>query len=138
VGPVRAGPVLVNTALQRGDLRLVGEQNYLTSFALTKFRSKCHIKGMKPKFSKVIVLSAVSLVAVFAYVAVVRAQQSKSNAKSAAASITTNWVGYLVAGRNDTVDSIAVGGPHPTVMGHLEIGVRSDGLLVCRNAAVAR
>jgi hypothetical protein len=93
---------------------------------------------MKTKFLKVTTLSAVFIAAIFAYLVAVQAQQSNSNSKSSASSITTNWIGYLVVGRDDTIDSITVGGPHPAVMGNLEIGIRSDGLLVARNAARAR
>ncbi len=71
-----------------------------------------------------------------AYFAGVRGQQSST--KSAAPPATTNWTGYLVVGRNDTTDAIAIGGPHPTVARHVEIGLRSDGVVVWRNTPAAK
>jgi hypothetical protein len=47
--------------------------------------------------------------------------------------ITTNWTGCLVVGREDTMDNIARG-PHPTTVREVEIGLRSDGVVVWRNA----
>jgi hypothetical protein len=60
-----------------------------------------------------------------------QAQQVAS--KPAAASITTNWVGCLVVGQNDALDRIARG-PYPAVVRQVEIGLRSDGVVVWRSA----
>jgi len=60
-----------------------------------------------------------------------RAQQSRTVTLTA----TTDWVGYLVVGQNDTTDSIAIGGPHPTVTRQFQIGLRSDRVLVWRLAS---
>lgn len=61
----------------------------------------------------------------------VRAQQSAKNATSPA--VTTNWVGYLVAGRSDPHDPITAN-PFPTVVRQVEIGLRSDGVVIWREA----
>jgi hypothetical protein len=62
----------------------------------------------------------------------VRGQQSDRN--SHRPTISTNWVGYLVAGRLDTTDQITPN-PFPTVSRQVEIGLRSDGVVVWREAA---
>lgn len=49
------------------------------------------------------------------------------------ASVTTNWVGCLVVGKDDAIDRIARG-PFPTSVGGVEIGLRSDGIVVWRDA----
>jgi hypothetical protein len=72
------------------------------------------------------------IVLALTYITGVRAQPSNTSPGSRAA--TTNWVGYLVVGQNDTTDAIAIGGPHPTVARHVEIGLRSDGTVVWRKA----
>ena len=91
---------------------------------------------MKTKFLKAAGLTAAFLILASAYIVGVRAQQSTT--KSGAAPATTNWTGYLVVGKNDSADPIAVGGPHPTVTPHVEIGLRSDGVVVWRNASSAK
>ena len=91
---------------------------------------------MKTKFLKAAGLTAAFVIFASAYIAGVRAQQSTT--KSGAPPATTNWIGCLVVGQNDRADPIAVGGPHPTVAPHVEIGLRSDGVVVWRNASTAR
>ena len=56
--------------------------------------------------------------------------------KSNPAQQTTNWVGCLVVGKTD-LDPIAIG-PHPLSINDIQIGLRSDGILVWRRAADAR
>ena len=81
---------------------------------------------------------AIAALVVFssAYFAGVRAQQSST--KSAAPPAMTNWTGYLVVGQKDSADQIAIGGPHPIVSRHVEIGLRSDGVVVWRNTPTAK
>ena len=61
----------------------------------------------------------------------VQAQQNKNN--PAALLLRTNWVGYLVFGKEDSMDAIAHGA-FPTTDHQVEIGLRSDGTVVWRNA----
>ena len=94
---------------------------------------------MKTKFLKAggwTALAAAFVVFGSAYIAGVRGQQSTT--KSGAPSAATNWIGNLVVGRNDSADPIAIGGPHPTVTRHVEIGLRSDGVVVWRNTSSAK
>jgi len=91
---------------------------------------------MKTKLLKAAGLTAAFLIFASAYVAGLRAQQS--TAKSGAPPAPTNWIGPLVVGQNDSADPIAVGGPHPTVAPHVEIGLRSDGVVVWRKALSAK
>jgi len=91
---------------------------------------------MKTKFLKAAGLTAAFLILGSAYIAGVRAQPSST--KSGAPPATTNWVGNLVVGQNDSSDPIAVGGPHPTVNRHMQIGLRSDGVVVWRNTSSAK
>jgi hypothetical protein len=59
-----------------------------------------------------------------------RAQQTPSSSPL----IITNWTGCLVVGKQDTMDNIARG-PHPTTVSEVEIGLRSDGVVVWREAS---
>ena len=87
---------------------------------------------MKSKFSKATGMTVALILVGSAYFAGVRAQQSP--AKPGAIPVTTNWTGYLVVGKNDSADSINAAGPSPTVTREVEIGLRSDGVVVWRNA----
>jgi len=62
----------------------------------------------------------------------VDAQQSKTGSNSALS--TTNWVGYLVFGSESSIDQIARGA-YPTADRQIEIGLRSDGVVVWRRAS---
>ena len=86
---------------------------------------------MRAKYAK-IVGSTIALLALASIcILSVRAQQSASNSSSS--TVTTNWVGYLVAGRHDTFDRITPH-PSPTVDRQVEIGLRSDGVVIWREA----
>lgn len=85
---------------------------------------------MKTKFRKSVIAIGGAVVVSLGYIVGLHAQPSSPT--PAKPTLTTNWVGCLVAGRNDTIDAIAVGGPHPTVKPEVEIGLRSDGVLVWR------
>jgi hypothetical protein len=65
------------------------------------------------------------------YVEATHGQQSTG---STAHPETTNWIGYLVVGQNETSDRIAIGGPHPAVERQVEIGLRSDGTVIWRRS----
>ena len=47
------------------------------------------------------------------------------------------WIGCLVVGQGDPIDQIARG-PFPTTVHQVEIGLRSDGVVVWRNASNAK
>lgn len=61
----------------------------------------------------------------------VRAQQTAHNSSSS--SVTTNWVGCLVAGQTDPADRITWNSS-PTVIRQVELGLRSDGVVIWREA----
>ena len=65
------------------------------------------------------------------FIIAIHAQSGASN--SSPSSVTTNWMGCLVIGQDDTVDQISPG-PHPKTMQHVQIGLRSDGVVVWRNS----
>jgi hypothetical protein len=88
---------------------------------------------MKLKFAKAATLVAALVVASLSYIAGLHAQQSATTPAKPPA--TTNWIGYLVVGQNDTADAIAIGGPHPTVTRQVEIGLKSDGTVLWRKAS---
>jgi hypothetical protein len=48
--------------------------------------------------------------------------------------LTTNWIGGLVVGKRETGDPIAGRGLFPHVEGDVELGLRSDGVVVWRKA----
>jgi hypothetical protein len=58
-----------------------------------------------------------------------RAEPTSSSSK-----LTTNWTGCLVVGRHDPVDSITRG-LFPATIREVEIGLRSDGVIVWREAS---
>lgn len=84
---------------------------------------------------KVIGLSAALVVLGAVWVVELLAQPSMN--KPRVASLTTKWVGVMVVGRDDAIDRIAPG-PHPTVVREVEIGLRSDGVVVWRGGSKAR
>ncbi|HZR15694.1 MAG TPA: hypothetical protein VFE51_00080 [Verrucomicrobiae bacterium] len=57
-----------------------------------------------------------------------RAQQNKNTPLGV---LNTNWIGCLVFGSEDTSDPIARG-PHPTTDRRVEVGLRSDGVVIWR------
>jgi len=48
-------------------------------------------------------------------------------------SVTTNWVGCLVVGKSDALDQMAKG-LFPTSVQQVQIGLRSDGVVIWRSA----
>lgn len=85
---------------------------------------------MKAKFGKSVIAIAGAMAVSLGCIVGLHAQPSSPT--PAKPTLETNWVGCLVVGGNDTIDAIAVGGPHPTVKSEVEIGLRSDGVLVWR------
>ena len=59
----------------------------------------------------------------------IHAQQNQSSP----ASVRTNWVGYLVTGSELAIDRISPG-PYPKADRQIEIGLRSDGVVVWRKS----
>jgi hypothetical protein len=57
----------------------------------------------------------------------------QQNTKPGVMHVSTNWVGYLVIGKEDTNDRISPG-PSPHCEGQVQIGLRSDGVVVWRRA----
>jgi hypothetical protein len=82
---------------------------------------------MKTRLLKLAGLAIALVVLCSIALVTVHAQQGAS--KSGAAS--TNWVGYLVVGQNDKIDRIT-SYPAPTTMRQVEIGLRSDGIVIWR------
>lgn len=85
---------------------------------------------MRAKFLGITVF-AVGLAA-FSYILGIRAQSIAG--RPVTSLMTTNWVGRLVTGKDDAIDRIAPGN-HPTTVDPVEIGLRSDGVVVWRNAS---
>jgi hypothetical protein len=86
---------------------------------------------MKPKLFVAVGIVVAVVIVCSTYIPGVRGQQSTTGSAPA----TTNWIGYLVVGQNDPTDAIAIGGPHPTVSRQVQIGLRSDGILVWRQVS---
>jgi hypothetical protein len=104
--------------------RRVGHSNR-DSFLLRNRALGC-LKGMKAKFFKA---GGIAVLAVCVYILGTRAQPITGGSNS----VTTNWIGCLVVGKDDTMDRLARG-PHPATDGSVEIGLRSDGVVVWRPA----
>jgi hypothetical protein len=62
------------------------------------------------------------------------AQENKRN--QGAALITTNWLGCVVVGNQDSMDPIGQG-PFPQCIPQFQLGLRSDGVVVWRPATPA-
>ena len=54
--------------------------------------------------------------------------------KVAPEQLSTNWIGGLVVGKKEKGDPIAGRGLFPQVEGDVEIGLRSDGVVIWRRA----
>ena len=86
---------------------------------------------MKTNLTKgVALLSALSIFGL-GWIVALKAQPIAGTANPS--SFTTNWLGCLVVGKGDPMDNI-VRGPSPTTMRQVEIGLRSDGVVVWQNA----
>jgi hypothetical protein len=90
---------------------------------------------MKASFYKAVGLTLLFLVLGSIWIIGVRGQQAGSSSRSSA--VTTNWVGYLVTGQNDPSDRITRN-PSATVVREIEIGLRSDGVVIWREAPMAK
>ena len=90
---------------------------------------------MKSNWLKVIGLSAALVVLGAVWVVELLAQPSMN--KPSVASLTTKWVGVMVVGKDDAMDPIAPG-PHPSVVREVQIGLRSDGVVVWRSGSKAK
>jgi hypothetical protein len=90
---------------------------------------------MRASFAKIAGATVALLALGWVCVIGIRAQQTASN--SGSSTITTNWIGYLVSGGTDTLDRITPS-PSPRVVRQIEIGLRSDGVVIWREAPEAR
>ncbi len=84
---------------------------------------------MKKNFLKIAGL-AVALAALGSFCVVgIKAQLNKS--QSSTPSTATNWIGYVVFGTEASSDHMPLG-TYPTADRRMEIGLRSDGVVVWR------
>jgi hypothetical protein len=70
-------------------------------------------------------------VAAFGLVCMTRSK-AQPTANQPITSATTNWVGCLVVGKKDSVDQM--GGIFPSPVRQVQIGLRSDGVVIWRSA----
>jgi hypothetical protein len=85
---------------------------------------------MKTKQLKVAALFAALIVGVF----ICAWPGLQAQEKAAPGQLSTNWIGGLVVGKKEKGDPIAGRGLFPQVEGDVEIGLRSDGVVIWRNA----
>ena len=84
-----------------------------------------------------ITAAAIALVALgLAYFLGTHAQQTTN--EPSAYLLTTNWTGYLVVGTDETLDAMPLRKPYPKAVPQVEIGLRSDGVIVWRGADALR
>jgi hypothetical protein len=86
---------------------------------------------MNMKTARIVGSTIALLVLGLIFIVGVRAQQTANNSSSS--SVTTNWVGYLVAGQTDPADRITRSSS-PTIIRQVELGLRSDGVVIWREA----
>jgi hypothetical protein len=73
-----------------------------------------------------------ALLVVGVYIAASDAEPASSESS---APLTTKWTGYLVTGTDEsTVDRMPLQHAHPKTITRVEIGLRSDGVVVWRDA----
>ncbi len=84
---------------------------------------------MKKKFLKIAV-AAIAL-AVFGSLRVVGISAQQNEGKSSTPSLSTNWIGFVVFGKEESLDKITRQA-YPTADRQVEIGLRSDGIVVWR------
>ena len=84
---------------------------------------------------KTVSLKLIGLVAFIAAAIAILAHGQQSTSKSHPVLITTNRVGLAVAAKDDPYDrNIAIKGPSPTVLHDVQLGLRSDGVVVWRRS----
>jgi hypothetical protein len=84
---------------------------------------------MKTTFFKVAtVLIVVAGLSMFYIPSGAQAQGNKNSV------LTTNWVGYLVIGEQDSGDPIAGHRPFPKADQNIQMGLRSDGVVIWRRS----
>ena len=86
---------------------------------------------MKTKLLKGVGLFGTVAVVGLAWIAGTRAQSVAGGASPSV--VMTNWIGCLVVGKNDHVDAMARG-LFPAAVQQVEVGLRSDGVVVWRPA----
>jgi hypothetical protein len=86
---------------------------------------------MKKKRQRLIgaVLAALVVICAIAF------SNNSAQEKIPAQNLTTNWVGFLVVGQVELADPIAGRGPFPKGDKSIQVGLRSDGVVVWRKAA---
>ena len=92
----------------------------------------CVFYSMKPKTIKIVGIAMT--LAAFGFVLIIRSYGQQ--AQSGSVSTTTRWSGFLVVGKTDSVDKIA--GAYPAADQTVEIGLRSDGVVVWRKVAPSK
>jgi hypothetical protein len=85
---------------------------------------------MKTKILKGTVTLAV--LAAFGLVCMTGIKAQPAAVRSGSPLMTTNWIGCLVVGKTDSIDQIAHS-PCPTAVQQVEIGLRSDGVVIWHN-----
>jgi len=90
---------------------------------------------MKAKFAKIV--GSIIVLLGLGSICIVSVRAQKTGRDSSPSIVTTNWVGYLVAGRTDMSDRIT-SNPSPTVIRQVEIGLRSDGVVIWREMTKAK
>jgi len=73
----------------------------------------------------------VAVVAAFGLVCIT-GSRAQPTANQSTTSVTTNWVGCLVVGKKDPLDQM--GGIFPSPVQQVQIGLRSDGVVIWRSA----
>jgi hypothetical protein len=87
---------------------------------------------MKTKIIKTTGLACALTTFAFICATGIHAQQDSN--KRNATPTSTNWIGYLVFGKEDSLDQIARG-PFPITDQQVEIGLRSDGVIIWRSTS---
>jgi hypothetical protein len=89
--------------------------------------------------TKLLFATLAILAIVFASTIVVTIHARQGAPGSPLTRVTTNWIGYVVIGESSSIDGMpGTTKPLPKAITHLELGLRSDGVVVWRSARPAQ
>ncbi len=83
------------------------------------------------KLKRLKIVGLVAALVTLGSICLVRTNAQEDESKSSTPPMTTNWVGYVVFGTEESMDPIGRGA-YPVVDSQVQIGLRSDGVVVWR------
>jgi hypothetical protein len=79
-------------------------------------------------------ITTTAAIAILAVISLIHPGSGRAQDKTPRSTLTTNWVGFLVTGEIESGDPMAGRGPFPKADKTVVIGLRSDGVVIWKNA----